>query len=73
MLITTMFSGLVGLTATASSDSFVARWLTSTFVGGEEANALAGPTANAPTESTAVTTNRLERMFPLLPISTIQT
>src|SRR2546430_13674063 len=31
----TMFFGLVGLTATVSSDSLPSRWLTSTFVGPE--------------------------------------
>src|SRR6266516_6171896 len=42
----TMLFGLVGLTATVSSDSFPGRWLTSTFVGiGASCNRLLAPAA----------------------------
>src|SRR6266568_5915526 len=58
----TMLFGLVGLTATVSSDSLPGRWLTSTFVGvGASRNRLLAPAA--PTEATisVVTMRRATR------------
>src|SRR5216684_2533703 len=58
----TMLFGLVGLTATVSSDSLPDRWLTSTFVGlGASRNRLLAPVVPAEVTTSVVTMRRAIR------------
>src|SRR6266487_1780409 len=69
----TMLSGFAGLTATASSDSFRCRWLTSTLagtLGDATTSAAAGTPASATAAATpAVTTASAMRYMPALPFA----